>query len=181
MLIMIIWIFALVFGIWSLIGTGECISEHIKHKGLKILTLFVAIPSVILFFLFIAFYPIKLMDDAPTEDILYSTHNIYSLEDNFNMNGRFFRFGGGYINEDLYYFVIIKQNYGDKVFKLNSNNTYLQQTDITPKIEYKGKRIINPILRILSIGSTYSELENKFQILYIPKDAVQIKYNIDLQ
>lgn len=127
-------------------------------------------------FLFFAVGSIVATEVATTTEEKYFEKPIYSLQDNMATNSRF-TIGRGYIDSSLRYYFLANTKYGYKVECVNSDNAYLV-TDGESKIEFYNSKFENKIIDYL-----FDNLSQKstFYVLHIPKDTIEINYNIDLQ
>lgn len=136
----------------------------------------VAICSGVLCFSFFAIGSMVATEVATTTEEKYFEKPIYSLQDNMATKSRF-TIGRGYIDSSLRYYFLANTKYGYKVESVNSENAYLM-ADGENKIEFYNLKFENKVVNYL-----FDNLSQKstFYVLHIPKDTIEINYNIDLQ
>lgn len=112
---------------------------------------------------------------------IVSTREIYALNDNAMVNGHI---GGGifcasgYVNEDYVYVVLVNSDKGLKIETYKTDETYIQYTDETPRVE----EIRNEVSKGVDFFFGDGFMDTTEYIIYIPTNSqVANNYVIDLE
>jgi len=103
---------------------------------------------------------------------------IYSLRNTENLQGQFFFLGGGYIDQQEYYYMFIKDEKGGfNRFKLEaSNSTIYQDADETPYVYWQE------IVTATSPQVTWFNIESIHNTLYelhVPKNTIIQQFKVN--
>lgn len=134
---------------------------------------YLVISVTVLYILLISFFIIgeKQVDKQPWNHETYATEHIIALQDNNQMNGRFYS-RRGYIGEHLYYqYMVDIGNGGYKANKVKADTTTLYYDDNNCRVEWCKKE---------RHWLYFSETE-KYQKIYVPEGSITDDYVIDLQ
>lgn len=113
----------------------------------------------------------KQLDKQPWNHETYATEHIVALQDNNQMNGRFYS-RRGYIGEHLYYqYMVDIGNGGYKANKVKADTTTLYYDDYNCRVEWCKKE---------RHWLYFSETE-KYNKIYVPEGSITDDYMIDLQ
>ena len=111
------------------------------------------------------------LDKQPWNHETYATEHIVALQDNNQMNGRFYS-RRGYIGENLYYqYMVDIGNGGYKANKVKADTTTLYYDDYNCRVEWCKKE---------RHWLYFSETE-KYNKIYVPEGSITDDYMIDLQ
>lgn len=101
----------------------------------------------------------------------YRTDYIVSLNDDTQINGHFY-LRHGYIEEDMYYQYMIKQNDGGYSYgKVEENKATIYISDSDYRVEWYTKQR----------NWLWFDEEDTFCKIYVPKGCIKEEYNIDLE
>ena len=113
-----------------------------------------------------------------TEDVPYE---IYSINDNIGVDGRF-HLGTGRIESKDYYYFYIKTDKGLKVEKLDATNAYIQETDeVTPRVIYQYHKHIYPEWYKKWFVIDPNPHGEVTIIIKVPTNTVTTQYTLDLK
>lgn len=114
-------------------------------------------------------------------------YQLMVLQDNDNLNGRFF-LGTGSINEVSYYYVMIKEGERMKFRKLRAEKWDLvEKENVEPRLEVTKKPIRFAFLEFLQavaeeeLGISGKKGIITDRVIYVPKGSVIQNYKVDLQ
>lgn len=132
---------------------------------------------LMLTFTFIGVF-IKEVDANLTEDVAYE---IYSINDNIEVSGRFV-LGTGRIESTDYYYFYTKTDKGLKVEKIDATNAYIQETnEISPRVIYQYHKHIYPKWYrkwFVLDPNPHGEVTT---IIKVPTNTVTTQYILDLK
>lgn len=166
----------LIFIIMIFIGIWMACRENEKISSIGCLIFLIS--SIFTPILMITGMFIKQEDANLTEDIAYE---IYSINDNINVNGRFV-LGTGYIESKNYYYFYINTDKGLKAEKIEANNVYIQETDeVSPRIIYQYHKYIYPEWYKKLFVANSNPHGDVTTIIKVPTNTVTTQYIIDLQ
>ena len=101
-------------------------------------------------------------------------YQIVSLQDNSDINGRFF-LGSGYIKQDMQYTFYYKSKDGFRLKQVKSDKAVINYSDNPRVIRYKDVPIDGWYNNWLANGYKPSE---RYKI-YVPKGTIKTNYNLD--
>lgn len=113
---------------------------------------------------------------ASKKEVIDTTIFIKAIKDNKSSNGNFF-LGSGNINGEIYYYYMTCKDDNTQIKKIeNNDNVYMIENNIEkPKIIFYKKEFVNPKFKYMPcLGA------GKVKI-YIPKGALKMNYNIDME
>lgn len=104
------------------------------------------------------------------------TTEIYALNDNVGVHGKFF-LGSGQVNSEPYYYYIEETNAGKHIGSIRAKNAYICESNTeTPRIEVQralwNKYWIKWIFCLNASDTRY--------MIYIPENSVTTDFNVDL-
>ena len=100
-----------------------------------------------------------------------STEPIVALQDNHELNGRFY-LRSGYINEKEYYYYLVKLNNGGyKTNKISADAVTIFEADSNYRIEWYTR----------TKGFWFTKQNQTFQYIYVPKNAIEFDFSINLE
>lgn len=147
--------------------------EKIIQNGTAISFLFMCLCIGVLFGLLIA---IALPEK---KHYVKTTYIIENLQDNSNIQGRFF-LGSGQVGEKMVYSFYYNDNGRIKLEQINSSFASIYYYKGTPKIvRYEQKKIKGVLINYFAIDAAASYCY-KYEIL-IPKGTIKQNYNLDAQ
>jgi uncharacterized membrane protein len=134
-----------------------------------------AIGAVISIFVFVFTY-LFIDGNANKIQIVDYTENIYSLQDNIGIEGRFY-LGAGRISDDLKYYYIVKNNNQIKIKSIdNSDDLIIEESDTeTPQVIHYKYKFTNKI-----IENNFNASGEAIKIV-IPKGSIKYDFNMDLK
>ena len=169
--------------IWLIIGLVVCIVVIIYIFGdgcWDLLEKFLA-SLMTLFFAFLLSFSVLYLGSvcisfiADVEYEIASDTQIIALKDNQNVGGSFYIMGG-YVNEDLYYYYATETEFGCKVEKIKSENSYIKYTDGNTHIEKYKPKFVNEFAYLFGLPVQPSR-----HIIYCPKGTVTNEFRVDLE
>jgi hypothetical protein len=135
--------------------------------------------SLILCIVFLILDPVlRIKDINITEDVAYE---IYSINDNIELNGRFTLGTGRIEGIDYYYFYKNTKN-GYKVSKIEATSVYIQETDKRkPQLTYKYHKYIYPDWYKKYFILNPNPHDQEIITIYVPKNTIKQRYTLDLK
>lgn len=133
--------------------------------------------AVLLWFILMVTSHIVAVCAAETQWKLVETREIYALNDNVGVSGRFY-LGSGHVEDEMKYYFVEKTEKGKVVNSIGAKNAYIVESNAeTPRIEKLEKRWTNNIVFwfTCSLGPNISEYK-----IYIPENSVTTDFNVDL-
>lgn len=157
---------------------GAFVGDEDSNGRILIGTLLCGISLILIIVaLFIGFFGMKVEANL-TEDVPYE---IYSINDNIGVDGRF-HLGTGRIESKDYYYFYIKTDKGLKVEKLDATNAYIQETDeVTPRVIYQYHKHIYPEWYKKWFVVDPNPHGEVTIIIKVPTNTVTTEYTLDLK
>lgn len=154
----------------SLLNFLIAYSEHEKNVNFIICSISCPI-MVLLFVLFIVCSTKLEKQEWNIADEPYRTDYIVSLNDDTQINGHFY-LRHGYIEENMYYQYMIKQNDGGYSYgKVKENKATIYISDSDYRVEWYTKQR----------NWLWFDEEDTFCKIYVPQGCIKEEYNIDLE
>ena len=112
----------------------------------------------------------------PTVDVK-ETKELYALQYDSEINGRFF-LGCGSIDEEMYYVYIVKENRGKQIqtLEIDANNIYLNDNTDTPTLDIYSEDFKYEWMYWFAAPKMGYEY-----VFNIPSGSIDYEYNIDLE
>ena len=158
-----------IFLSWKLIG-----EDHIRHWGvLEYLITMLTIPLGLMIGVLLIILPFDYF--LPKTEKYVESIEITALRDNSDMEGSFY-LASAYVDEEQYYYYMTNTNKGKKMDKVSAEDSYINETDETPKVDVYDLEY-NFIGKVLMFfGSSGHEY-----IINVPKDTVTTDFNVDMK
>ena len=113
---------------------------------------------------------------SPELSRVEETQNIYSIRNEDGLSGKF-ALGFGTIDNEIYYVVLTKHQYGYRQEIIKGNNIYIIESDEeTPRIDLIDYYKYDPLYSTLF---NFSWVKRKHYVIYVPKDTLIIDWEID--
>lgn len=110
-----------------------------------------------------------------------SQWNIYAFSDNVTLGGRVYLMGSR-LEGNLCYYYVANSTYGQKVYKVNSSNTYL---NYIPENETcymeKYEKVYNDTFWNKLLIPRMLNFSEPYYVVYIPQGSVSTEFQVDLQ
>lgn len=165
------------FGIAILIGIGITIT--FLHDGEGFSGFLLGVLVTLVCFL-IALLIVTATSTIPSKEArvyeLSDTYEIVALKDNMNVKGSPRFLGSGRIDEDLYYYYMVADEFGYYVEKIKAGKTRIKYTDSDFRIE----KYSNTKFKHWS-DYIYTVPVDTFYVAYIPEGSIVTDYVVDLE